>query len=85
VNLVEGIMNAYSPAHRLPVVVSFSKANGINVWYLYEGNCRGCHLEGTCRRTLENEAEERGVSLTPVDKLSTPTQLASMIFGAGDE
>jgi hypothetical protein len=85
VNLLEGIMDAYSPAYRLPVIVSFSKANGVKVWYMYEGNCRGCHLEGTCRRTLENEAEERGVSLTPVDKLSTPMQLASMIFGAGDE
>ncbi|HEX9914960.1 MAG TPA: hypothetical protein VGB32_08575, partial [Candidatus Bathyarchaeia archaeon] len=84
VNLVEGIMDAYSPAHRLPVFVSFSKANGVKVWYLYEGNCRECHLEGSCRRTLENEAEERGVSLTAVDRLRTPTQLASMIFGAGD-
>jgi hypothetical protein len=84
VNLVEGIMDAYSPAHRLPVFVSFSKANGVKVWYLYEGNCRECHLESSCRRTLENEAEERGVSLTAVDRLRTPTQLASMIFGAGD-
>ena len=85
VNPVEGIMEAYSPAHRLPVFVSFSKANGVKVWYLYEGNCRDCHLESSCRRTLENEAEERGVSLTAVDKLRTPAQLASMIFGAGDE
>ncbi len=84
VNLVEGIMDAYSPAHRLPVVVSFSKANGIKVWYLYEGNCKGCHLEGSCRRTLENEAKERGVSLTDIDKLRTPTQIASRIFGADD-
>ena len=85
VNPVEGIMEAYSPAHRLPVFVSFSKANGVKVWYLYEGNCRDCHLESSCRRTLENEAEERGVSLTAVDKLRAPAQLASMIFGAGDE
>ena len=85
VNPVEGIMEAYSPAHRLPVFVSLSKANGVKVWYLYEGNCRDCSLESSCRRTLENEAEERGVSLTAVDKLRTPAQLASMIFGAGDE
>ncbi len=84
VNLVEGIMDAYSPAYRLPVIVSLSKTNGIKIWYLYEGNCRECHLESSCRRTLEDEAEERGVSLTAVDKLRTPTQLASMIFGAGD-
>jgi transcriptional regulator len=82
VNLVEGIMDAYSPAHRLPVIVSFSKTNGVKVWYLYEDKCSECHLESSCRRTLENEAEEREVSLTAVDKLRTPTQLASMIFGA---
>jgi hypothetical protein len=84
INLVEGIMDAYSPAYKVPVIVSFSKANGVKVWYLYEGNCRECHLEGSCRVTLENEAEERGVSLTAVDKLRTPAQLASRIFGVGD-
>jgi hypothetical protein len=81
-NLVEGIMEAYSPAYRVPVIVSFSKTNGVKVWYLYEGNCHECHLESSCRRTLEDEAEEREVSLTAVDKLRTPAQLASMIFGA---
>jgi hypothetical protein len=84
VDLVEGVMEAYSPAHRLPVIVSFSRVNGVKLWYLYDGNCRGCRLEGSCRRTLEDEAEERGVSLTAVDRLRTPIQLASMIFGAGD-
>lgn len=85
VNLVEGIMEAYSPAYRVPVIVSFSRVNGVKVWYLYEGNCRDCHLEGSCRKTLEDEAEERGISMTAVDKLRTPAQLASRIFGEGEE
>jgi len=84
VNLVEGVMDAYSPAYRVPVVVSFSKANGVKVWHLYEGNCNECRLEGSCRRTLEDEAEERGISLTAMDNLRPPAQLASRIFGAID-
>jgi len=85
VNLVEGIMEAYSPAYRVPVIVSLSRVNGVKVWYLYEGNCHDCHLEGSCRKTLEDEAEERGISLTAVDELRTPAQLASRIFGEGEE
>lgn len=81
VNLVEGIMDAYSPAHNLPVVVSLSNTNGLKVWYLYEGNCKTCHLQSSCRRVLEAEAEERGIHLSTADKLILPTQLAHKIFG----
>ncbi|MCW4048955.1 MAG: hypothetical protein NWE89_04385 [Candidatus Bathyarchaeota archaeon] len=81
INLVEGVMEAYSPAHKLPVIVSFSKINGVKIWYLYEGRCGECHLESSCRKILENEADERGVRLTTADKLIPPTQLALKIFG----
>jgi len=81
VNLVEGIMDAYSPAHNLPVVVSLSNTNGLKVWYLYEGNCSTCHLKSSCRRVLEAEAEERGIHLSTAEKLILPTQLAHKIFG----
>lgn len=81
VNLVEGVMSAYSPAHNIPVVVSLSKANGLKVWYLYEGNCDTCHLESSCRSVLEAEAEERGIKIHAKDKLAPPTQLANEIFG----
>lgn len=84
INLVEGVMEAHSPAYRIPVVVSFSKTNGVKVWYLYEGKCGECHLESSCRATLENEARERGVDLTAADKLRPPTRLATKIFGLDD-
>jgi hypothetical protein len=81
IDLVEGIMEAYSPAHRIPVIVSFSKVNGLKVWYLYEGNCDDYHLESSCRQLLMNEANERGVELRAVDELKKPTNLALKIFG----
>ncbi len=81
VNLIEGIMSAYSPAHDIPVIVSLSKSNGLKVWYLYEGNCNTCHLNSSCRNLLEAEAAERDISLQAKDQLTTPTQLANKIFG----
>jgi hypothetical protein len=89
IDLVEGIMEAYSPAYRIPVVVSLSRANGLKVWHLYEGDCASCAHERSCRRILLAEAEERGVELTGGDRKIPPTHLALKIFsryleGAGD-
>ncbi len=80
INLVDGIMEAYSVAQDIPVVVSMSNSNGLRVWYLYEGKCGQCKLERSCRRILEAEAEERGISLSGEDRRMTPTQLAPKIF-----
>jgi hypothetical protein len=81
VNLIEGIMLAYSPAYDIPVIVSLSKSNGLKVWYLYEGNCETCKLNSSCRNILEAEAVERDVKLQAIDQLTSPTQLANKIFG----
>ncbi|MCW4013019.1 MAG: hypothetical protein NWF07_08515 [Candidatus Bathyarchaeota archaeon] len=81
VNLVDGVMNAHSPAYDIPVIVSLSKANGLKIWYLYEGNCKSCHLLSSCRSLLESEARERGIQLSATDQLMQPTKLALEIFG----
>ena len=81
VNLIDGVMLAFSPAHSIPVIVSLSKSNGLKVWYLYEGNCDTCNLNTSCRTILEAEAAERDIKLQTVDQLTTPTQLANKIFG----
>ena len=79
-DLVDGIMVAYSPAHQLPVVVSLSNANGLKVWYLYEGNCLSCDLERSCLKMLREEAQVRGIRLEPGDRHLEPTKLALKIF-----
>jgi len=81
INLVEGVMIAYSPAYSIPVIVSLSKTNGLKIWYLYEGNCDSCHLETSCRSILEAEAKERGIQLRSTDSWISPTKLADEIFG----
>jgi len=80
INLVDGVMEAYSVAQDIRVLVSLSEANGLKVWYLYEGNCPECRLERSCRRMLEAEAEERGIPLSGEDRRIYPTQLALKIF-----
>ncbi len=81
INLVDGVMEAHSPAHNIPVIISLSKVNGLKVWYLYEGNCGKCNLESSCRSILEAEAKERGIQVTAIDQLKPPTQLAIDLFG----
>ena len=80
-NLVDGVMEAHSPAYDIPVIVSLSRTNGLKVWYLYEGNCDTCKLESSCRSILESEAAERGIEIGLRDQLIPPTQLALEIFG----
>jgi predicted transcriptional regulator len=79
-NLVDGIMEAYSPAYQIPVIVSLSRANGLKVWHLYEGNCAQCGYERSCRQMLSAEAGERGIELTGEDRRMPPTHLALKIF-----
>lgn len=80
VNLVDGIMGAYSPVHRLPVFVSLSRVNGLKVWYMHEGECGSCAHERGCRSYLEKEAAERGAELSQEDRRLPPTQLALKVF-----
>jgi predicted transcriptional regulator len=80
INLVEGIMESYSPIHKLPVFVSFSRVNGLRVWYMHEGNCGSCGYEAECRSYLEKEAEERIITLSGAEKELPPTQLALKFF-----
>ncbi|UCD44149.1 MAG: hypothetical protein JSV27_08395 [Candidatus Bathyarchaeota archaeon] len=80
INLVDGVMEAYSVAQDIQVFVSMSNANGLKIWYLYEGNCGQCKLERSCRRALEAEAEERGIPLSDQDRRDAPTRLALRIF-----
>jgi len=81
INLVDGIMEAYSPIHKTPVFASLSMVNGLKVWYMHEGNCGSCSEENSCRRYLKTEAAERGIELTREDWSLPPTQLAVKIFG----
>ncbi len=85
IDLVQGLMEAYSPTHRLPVFVSLSKSNGLRVWYMHEGHCESCGYERECRRFLEKEAEERNIFLGSDERAMPPTFLALKVFNVSRE
>jgi len=80
VDTVNGILEAYSHAYDVPVVVSFTKSNGVQVWYLYEGRCESCNRRQACINLLKAEAEERTIQLKEEDLHLPPTQLGKKIF-----
>jgi predicted transcriptional regulator len=81
IDLIDGIMEAYSPIHKMPVFVSLSKINGLRVWYMHEGECGSCSEEIDCRKYLKAEASERGIKLTREESELPPTKMALRIFG----
>lgn len=80
INLVDGIMEAYSPIHKMPVFVSLSSVNGLRVWYMHEGDCEICSEKESCKKYLVAEADERNIVLSNEDRNSPPTKLAINIF-----
>lgn len=80
IDLRNGFLTGYSPTWRTDVLVTFSVANGIQVWYKGEGDCSDCTKLESCRQTLIRESEERGIPL-PRDKgRINPSHLADNLF-----
>jgi hypothetical protein len=80
IDTTNGILEGYSHAYDVSVVVSFTKSNGVQVWYLYEGRCDSCDRRQACLNLLTAEAEERHIHLTTDDRHLPPTQLGKKIF-----
>jgi len=78
----KGFLLGYSPTWKKDVLVTFSVANGIQVWYKGEGDCSDCSKLESCRQALIRESEERGIPL-PRDKAKvSPSHLADNLFKA---
>ena len=80
IDLRNGFLLGYSPTWRMDVLVTFSVANGIQVWYKGEGNCSECTNLDSCRQTLIRESEERGISLPRERSKVNPSHLADNLF-----
>ncbi len=76
----KGFLLGYSSTWKTDVLVTFSAANGIQVWYKGEGGCSECTNLESCRQALIRESEERGIPL-PRDKARiSPSHLADNLF-----
>ena len=80
IDLRNGFLLGYSPTWRTDVLVTFSVANGIQVWYKGEGDCSECTNLESCRQTLIRESEERGISLPRERTRVNPSHLADSLF-----
>lgn len=76
----KGILLGHSPHTKQNVIVTFSKANGIQTWHHQQPNCNACSFVERCRDGLVTEAEERGIKLVEEGSQLPPSELASMIF-----
>lgn len=79
-DLDQGIIEAYSQALCVTAIISFTESNGVQVWYMYKGNCSQCNRVPQCRSLLMNEAEERGINLNSKDREESPSVIARRIF-----
>jgi hypothetical protein len=80
IDLENGFLLGYSPTWRSDALVTFSVANGVQVWYKGEGDCCECTKLESCRQILIRESEERGITL-PRDKArASPSLLADNLF-----
>jgi len=82
IDLRNGFLLAYSPTWRTDVLVTFSEANGIQVWYKGEGDCSDCTKLENCRQTLIRESEERGIPLPRDRGRLNASHLADNLFKA---
>jgi len=81
-DLKKGYLSGYSSTWKTEVLVTFSMANGIQIWYKGEGDCSDCSKVESCRQALIRESEERGITL-PRDKAKiNPSHLADNLFKA---
>ncbi len=76
IDIKKGFLRGYSPEFRTEVFVTFSVANGIQVWYRHPANCRTCSMREECRRMLREEAKERGITLESEE----PGDMAEELF-----
>ena len=76
----KGILVGRSIEFRMPVIVTFSSRNGLQVWYKHEGDCVHCERIQKCKDTLLAEMEARNIQLKEDEKSIPPSRLAELFF-----
>jgi len=76
----KGFLLGRSPTLGTDVLITFSDANGMQVWYKGEGRCSECDWRESCKQKLLTEAEVRGISLPENVEAMHPSKLADCLF-----
>lgn len=73
-----GYARGFSLVFKVTVYITYSPANGVQVWYEHEGPCEGCEKLGECRIAILQEYEERQILV--LNSSMRPTDLGELLF-----
>jgi len=76
----KGILLGFNPSTSNRVIVTFSARNGVQTWHYEQPNCGECQWVESCKRRLEDEAEERDITLSEEERQRPPSKMAHAIF-----
>jgi transcriptional regulator len=80
VDAAKGVLFGESLEFGHKVVVTYSAANGIKIWYAHDDDCRECKLDRSWVKLILKEAEERRIELSAAEIRLPPHKLAKLIF-----
>ena len=75
----KGFLLGQSPALGMPLLITFSDANGVQIWYKGEGHCSECEWLQSCKQKLITETKVRGIQVSNAEKME-PSKLADILF-----
>jgi hypothetical protein len=76
----KGVLLGFDPSTSNRVIVTFSARNGVQTWHYEQPNCGECQWVESCKRRLEDEAEERDITLSEEERQRPPSKMAHAIF-----
>lgn len=74
----KGFAKGYSPIFKIPVKITFSPVNGIQLWYEHKGECALCPEFDNCRKTIIQEFKDRNIKIE--NESLEPTQLSEILL-----
>jgi len=76
----KGVLLGFDPSTSNRVIITFSARNGVQTWHHEQPNCGECQWEENCKLRLLDEADERDITLSEMERRLPPSKLAHLIF-----
>lgn len=80
IDVSKGILLGINSETRKKVIITFSARNGIQTWHYEQPDCEACKWLESCRQRLLDEADERDIPVSHLERELPPCKLANQIF-----